>query len=209
MTVRSCVAALAGVGIFTLLSATPASAATVDKATFERQLTAAAQPNVSAGMAVRTVQKMTINGASKPISFTASRVMNLNGSSISKSTFMGQSETRCVSRTTCYTRVGGKTGAWLSVKDGKGVTQVDDTLSYWSFQRPSDAATFDISGNTFTMTDTNIKWVTTTEGKKVTTTAALSDPTSSQTGVMVITQAPVRAVKVIIPQSASTTAPRR
>lgn len=190
--------AVAGAAALLVLSASPAMAASVDKSSFEKQLTTAVKQATPAGRAIAVTQKMTVNGGAKPLTFTASRTTNPNGTSIAKSTFLGSSETRCLSKTTCYTSTNkGKT--WTPVKDGKGDTQVDDTLTYWSFMQPSAAATFDVSGSTFTMEDAGKKWTTVISGTTVTTTVNLSDPKSSQTGVMSITQKVVKPVKVATP----------
>lgn len=200
MNTLSRAAAVGGALLIAAMAASPALAAPVDKATFDAQLKAAVTKAQVApkGMAVLDTQVMTV---SKPaMKMTASRTVNPDKTSVSKTTFLGKSETRCVTTTKCYTSAnGGKTWT-VSKPTDKGVTRVDDTLAYYGAMKPSSAATFDVSGNTFTMTDETVKMVTVVSGSTVTTTVDLKNPkVPSETATMVIKHQPTKVVKVVTP----------
>lgn len=208
MNVLARVAAVGAVTLMTAVVANPVMAASVDKSTFESKFTSVVSKAQVAPQGKSTLDTQVMTIPEPKMVFKSSKRVNANGSYVAKSSFLGNTQTRCVTSKLCYLTVdGGKNWRQVSPTD-KGITTVDDALTYFDSLTLSPSATFDISGNTFTVSDESLKMVTVVTGSTVVTTVDLSNPSSpSETAQMVITHKPVKPVKVKKPKGVASGVP--
>lgn len=180
MKVRVSIPALFAAAALGAVAVAPAaSAAPVDKATFDAQFDAAATAFLAQPKGAATATKFSVTKDGMPF-MEVSVVENANGSSLTTGKVFGMTLTeRCLTATKCWAQ-DPKTKKWRPSKPHEAAALTQEDLTAQNLSEGLDAAaTFDVDGSTFTIVDPQKGSVTVTfSGSTLSLSSTQTDPDS-------------------------------